>query len=319
MRKQAPPLLDRNAAWSLVFRAKLVRFVARQSWIPRGRNRIINAIWNSASARSLPFVVDFYGFRYPGNMQRRLDWLVFTFGCASPAEFALLSALSAELRRRKATIAFFDVGANVGHHTLFMAGRADEVIAFEPFPPMIEKIREKVEVNRLSNVRIVPFGLGDADASLKYYPGSVSRPGQGSFVSESIKTEHNDEPINLEVRRGDQLSADLALPPIDILKIDVEGFEPAVLRGFRNRIQQDRPAVLMEMSETSRIGFGSEEAFRGCFWQGAVFAGVAGAPGQGFRLMPFRFSGPDASGEILVVPPELSDFVLPRLDDSGRN
>lgn len=309
MATEATRVSDDYATRSVPFRAKLLRLLGRQTWIPRGQDRILRAIWPPNAEKSLPFVVDFFGFRYPGNTAEFIDWNVFAYGCCAPAELALLAALSSELRKRKSRIVFFDVGANVGHHTLFMAAHADEVVAFEPFPPLLQKIREKIDLNRLTNVRVVPSALGDLDGSLQYFPGREGMSGMGSFVSEEVRHHQDQEAVSLEMRRGDHLSSELALPPMDILKIDVEGFEAGVLRGFREHIQRDRPVVLMEMTNLSRKGFGSEQNFRDCFWEGAAFAGVTGRSGKQYRLTPFRFSGPGASGEILVVPPEMADFI----------
>lgn len=292
---------------SLPSRLRLLRFMGRQNWIPRGQDRILRAIWHPDSGKSFPFVVDFFGFRYPGNLAQFLDWTVFAYGCYSWSELSLLAAVTSELRRRKSRIVFFDVGANLGHHTLFMAGQADEIVAFEPFPPLQEKIRHKLELNHLFNVRVVPFGLGDADSTMKYHPGGGSNSGTGTFVPEEVG--NYEKAVELRIRQGDRLSSELALPPIDIMKNDVEGFEPAVLRGFRERISRDRPVVLMEVSDRSRNGFKSEEGLRSCFWEGAVLAGVVGRPGRKYRLVPFRFSGPGAVDETLVAPPEMADFI----------
>ena len=42
------------------------------------------------------------------------------------------------------------------------------------------------------------------------------------------------------------------------MKVDVEGFEPFVFQGLKERIHKDRPPVLTEMTDRSREGFGSE-------------------------------------------------------------
>jgi hypothetical protein len=66
----------------------------------------------------------------------------------------------------------------------------------------------------------------------------------------------------------------------------------------------------METFERAVVGFGSEEAFRNQFWEDAVFAEVGGRHGRDYELRPFRFG---RSGETLVVPPELANFVTSRI------
>lgn len=95
------------------------------------------------------------------------------------------------------------------------------------------------------------------------------------------------------------------------MKVDVEGFEPHVFRGLKGRIHSDRPPILSELTDRSRAGFGSEARFRETFWNNAVFAEVAGRHGCPFRLKPFRYK---STGEMLIVPPEMADFVYSRLE-----
>lgn len=97
-----------------------------------------------------------------------------------------------------------------------------------------------------------------------------------------------------------------SLPRIDLIKADVEGFEAFVFRGLSDRIRQDKPAIILEISEDSRKGFGSEDAFRKTFYEGALFAEVAGGNGRPYRLKPFKYG---TAAEVLVMPPEMSGIM----------
>lgn len=296
---------DATPAISLRFRASLLRLVGHQRWIPRGRTRMVNMLWNPDSGRSFPFEVDFFGMRYRGNLAHFVDWLVFAYGASSYEELTLLRALTSELRKTKGKITFFDIGANVGHHSLFMAKHADEIVAFEPFPLLQARFQEKLALNHLTNVRVIPYALGDEDDVQYYYPGSGTNSGAGTFIPEESGV--YGDPIEIGIRNGDRLFSGLNLPSIDLMKIDVEGFEPQVFRGLAGRIRRDRPPILMELNERSRSGFGSEEGLRKHFWEDAVIAEVSSRkPGCKHELKPFRYQ---AATECLVVPPEMADFV----------
>ena len=65
-------------------------------------------------------------------------------------------------------ITFYDVGANVGQHTLFMSKHSDEVISFELFEPVRTKLLQKLEENKIRNVRVFPIGLGARDEDLAF-------------------------------------------------------------------------------------------------------------------------------------------------------
>lgn len=289
-------------------RLKLLRWVGRQTWLPKGQDWILRKIWHPETGQAFPFVADFFGMRYPGDIARTIDWNVWAYGSYAYSELTLLNDLSSWLHKKRDTVTFFDAGANVGHHTLYMAGRADKVIAFEPFAVVRELIQQKLELNRLSCVTVLPVALGEKDETLRYYPGGKGNSGAGTFLPEEIGT--YEEPVEIRVCNGDRLFAELALPRMDILKMDVEGFEPLVLRGLSSRMHQDRPMVLMELNARSRSGFGSEAGFRSAFWDGALFAEVRGRRGCPFKLKPLHYETAD---EVLILPPEAAEFMQGKL------
>lgn len=290
-------------------RLKLLRWTGKQTWIPRGHDWLLRKIWHPDAGRHFPFEVDFFGMRYAGDLVRFVDWKVFAYGSHASSELTLLEALATEIRNKRGHVFFFDVGANVGHHTLFMANKSDAVLAFEPFVPLQKLIRQRIELNHLDHVRVIPFALGEGDAVQSYYPGDVVNPGTGTFKPDADESDRR-APVSLTIRNGDDLCEELNLPQIDLLKVDVEGFEPLVFRGLKERIQRDRPAILTEFSAKSRAGYASEDAFRKSWWEGAVFAEVCGRNGRVFELKPFVY---DKTEEVLIVPPELAHFVNDRL------
>jgi FkbM family methyltransferase len=193
-----------------------------------------------------------------------------------------------------------DIGGNVGHHTTFLAGIADQVITFEPYPPLQQQIGSKIALNKFENVKLMPFGLGEKDEVLDYYPGMGENSGVGSFL-------HADDPgkatpVKLQIKRGDSVLEELGVGKVDIMKVDVEGFEAAVFRGLQDRIHRDRPVILTELTDGSRRQFGSEKEFREAFYPGAHFFEVSGRPGHSYKLEPFQY---DTAYEILVTAPEM--------------
>jgi Methyltransferase FkbM domain len=115
--------------------------------------------------------------------------------------------------------------------------------------------------------------------------------------------------VTLTIRNGDNLCSALQLPPIDLLKVDVQGYEPMVFRGLAERIQRDRPPILTEFTPQSRMGYASEAAFRRSFWEGAIFREVCGRSGCAFKLRPFVYGKTE---EVLILPPEMADFAESR-------
>lgn len=219
------PYDDRDRSISLSLRLKLLRFVGKQTWIPHGQDRLLRMIWPPDGQRSFAFEVDFFGMRYPGDLAQLLDWHVFAYRAPALKELTILADLASGLRKTKNKVTFFDIGANLGHHTLFMSQHVDEVIAFEPFPALRAKIRQKLELNHRSNVRVIPYALGDQDQILPYHPGGGENSGAGTFIPEECSD--YEDTVEIEIRNGDDLFSEMNLPRMVLLKIDVEGFEPS--------------------------------------------------------------------------------------------
>jgi FkbM family methyltransferase len=286
-------------------RLKLLRWLGRQTWIPKGQDRLLRAILDPDTCPHFLFEVDFFGQKYRGDLAQFIDWTVFCYGAAPYSEISLLQDVAAKLRlKRPGPVNFVDVGANVGHHTLFMARIADQVWAFEPFPALYPLIEAKIALNGLRNVHLMRVALGEKDDVLDYYPGQGANSGIGTFLPDGEKREA--QPVKLPIKHGDSFFAEQGVDRIDIMKVDVEGFEPYVFRGLQNRIRHDQPVILTEISATSRDGFGSEAGFRNCFYDGARFAAVSGRAGCKFTLSPFVY---ETSEEVLILPPGMQDLI----------
>ncbi len=147
---------------------------------------------------------------------------------------SLSAALWIDPDDRKDDVAFFrdylrpgdtviDAGANVGSLCLLAAvivGESGRVLAVEPHPRIFGFLRQNLALNRATNVRAENTALGETPGELNFSDtraddeNSVQRSGQG---------------IRVPVTTLDRLAADL--DRIALLKIDVEGFEIAVLQG----------------------------------------------------------------------------------------
>src|SRR5262249_23395695 len=120
-----------------------LRFIGHQQWL-RGRDRILRAFSHPDHQESLAFETDFFGRTYSGNMNNFIDWTVFYYGAFNIQELRLLAELADALRAQGKPVNFFDVGANIGHHTLFMSSHADRVYSFEPFSVVRNEMERKL-------------------------------------------------------------------------------------------------------------------------------------------------------------------------------
>ena len=102
-------------------------------------------------------------------------------------------------------------------------------------------------MNGLHNVILHKRGLGIKDAELPFYSIEKSNFGLGTCS----RVEQYDLPLKVigkvQVVCGDDYLQEQEIGPIDAIKIDVQGFEPEVLRGLRTRLITDRPIVWFEL------------------------------------------------------------------------
>jgi hypothetical protein len=67
-----------------------------------------------------------------------------------------------------------------------------------------------------------------------------------SLVGSIARDFHEGRQIQVQVRRGDSLRHEMQLPAPDVMKIDVEGFEPSVFAGLKETIAGNRPIIVFE-------------------------------------------------------------------------
>jgi len=118
-----------------------------------------------------------------------------------------------------------DIGANIGIMTLIFAKRAKHVHAFEPAPRSLSLLR----LNAPDNCTVHPVAIGDQN-------GTVHFAEMEAFDMSHVA----DEGIEVPMRTVDSFG----LKP-DFIKIDVEGYEPQVLRGAMSTLKAG-PIVMFE-------------------------------------------------------------------------
>ena len=140
---------------------------------------------------------------------------------------------------------FVDVGASKGNHSLFLSQYVGTVVAFEPYALVLDRFRTAIDENQISNIILSPFGLGAENARLPFFSPKDQNHNTGSF-SADFSTE-NEYFADLEIRVGDEELRRLQISRVDVVKIDVEGYEKQVLSGLNNSVKRDRPIVMMEL------------------------------------------------------------------------
>jgi len=133
-----------------------------------------------------------------------------------------------------------EVGANIGAHTLALAGIVGpqgRVLAFEPQRIVFQMLCANLAVNGIEHVDAHWAAVGSA-------PGRITVP----RLAGTQRT--NFGGLAVGGGQGDEVSLltldSLELPACDFLKIDVEGMERDVILGTRQTIRRLRPTISVE-------------------------------------------------------------------------
>ncbi|MBI1404211.1 MAG: FkbM family methyltransferase [Porphyrobacter sp.] len=149
---------------------------------------------------------------------------------------------------------FVDIGANFGTYTLFGAGRVGRhgrVVAIEPSPAIAELLRQSVEMNGfLPNCAVVECAAGAEAGTLVLHEFAARQGGNTMLphIAERATAVYGESVTTREVavRTLDAIVAEQDLERLDLVKIDVEGFEREVLMGSRETLARFRPKLVIE-------------------------------------------------------------------------
>ncbi|HEX6930753.1 MAG TPA: FkbM family methyltransferase [Streptosporangiaceae bacterium] len=140
-----------------------------------------------------------------------------------------------------------DVGASIGLYSCIAADRAAvsaTIVAFEPVPENVRYLRRNLEENeRTARVLVEEQAVGQASGKIHIYLAE----GSTSAHSPSAKNAHNSTTSLAApaVSIDGYVRQSLRNRPIDLLKVDVEGYECAVLRGARRTLREDQPTLFI--------------------------------------------------------------------------
>ncbi|MET0553959.1 MAG: FkbM family methyltransferase [Vicinamibacteria bacterium] len=149
-----------------------------------------------------------------------------------------------------------DVGAHVGFYAL-VAGHANpagRVFAFEPLALACERLRRHVRLNGLANVECVPVAASDVDGAIAFHVPTGHPLPCSAGTSAAFHAPWADamETTSVACVTVDAFARARALASVDLIKIDVEGGEPAVLRGAAAVLEQHRPDIVCEVLSATR-------------------------------------------------------------------
>ena len=149
----------------------------------------------------------------------------------------------------------FDLGANIGTHSVCMARQfsAGTVFAFEPLALTFSMLQMNILENNCLNVRSFRFAVtGETGRYVEMENTDFSKRGVnvGSSKIETSSTRFNDGVLTIKLD-------DFICPKISFIKMDIQGSEFNALIGMRRLVLRDRPLFFVEIEENYLVLFGA--------------------------------------------------------------
>jgi len=144
---------------------------------------------------------------------------------------------------------FYDAGAHIGFYSMIAArfvGPTGRVIAFEPDPDNVRVMVDNLAMNALSWVRVVPAAVWSADGPMQFERGADTPSRMaGKIIPHDDLPSNSGSLVSCPAVTLDHLSG--SDHPPNVVKVDVEGGEVAVLHGARVTIQNHHPILVIEV------------------------------------------------------------------------
>ncbi|MCI0571465.1 MAG: FkbM family methyltransferase [Myxococcaceae bacterium] len=199
----------------------------------RGKGRLMRNLLRLDGERT----ADVFGYRMRLDVSEYIQQQVY-LGTFEPRE-------TQWVRRWLAPgMSFVDVGANVGYFTLLassLVGPTGRVFACEPSTQAFQRLEATLRENRVTQARAFPFALGSEPGELHlYFTTGVSQNHTPSMIPQP-----DGRPFPVTVRTLDDCLDEWGLEQVDLVKLDVEGFEPRILQGATKALFTGRIRALM--------------------------------------------------------------------------
>jgi len=203
-----------------------------------------------------------YGTLIINKHDRGVGWQLSERGCYDADEIELFRHMIRTMKQAapERQMIMLDIGANIGIHSVALSaeiGATGRIYAFEAQRLVFYMLAGNVALNSLENVHCLHKAVGAEVGMIDIPQFDFSKP----LIQGSVEFgPQQNEPIGQERRKDldlqDQVECvtidSLALPRVDLMKIDVEGMEIQVLQGAENTISKYYPLIFVEFHKTDR-------------------------------------------------------------------
>lgn len=135
-----------------------------------------------------------------------------------------------------------DIGGHIGYYSVLFSKLVlprGKVFAFEPEPHNFELLSKNIKINNINNCEIINKAVSSANGTIKLY---LDADNLGAHSA--VDTGHSKKIINVDTVTLDDYFENKKVK-VDLIKMDIEGYEYAVLEGAKNILEKNKDIVVI--------------------------------------------------------------------------
>ncbi|MCX5658505.1 MAG: FkbM family methyltransferase [Planctomycetota bacterium] len=202
------------------------------------RPRPLRALAHAIVRPFIPAQIEVEGVKLALNRNDPVMSGSIAMGCHEHADLAVFRSLL------KPGMCVVDIGANIGLYSAVAAkavGPSGVVVAIEPAPHNFALIGQMASLNGFAQVRPVQAALSDRPGELKLYINADNTGDNRIYPGAERR-----ETVSVRAARLDDLWAESGYPPVDVIKMDIQGAEALAVDGMA-KVLAGRPRLAMLM------------------------------------------------------------------------
>jgi len=141
-----------------------------------------------------------------------------------------------------------DIGSNIGYYALLESkkiGKNGNVLAIEPSPENFSTLVYNIKLQNDQNINAFNFAIGDKNDEIEFL---ISKKSNWSKVKdENDIIESEDKIIKIPLKTLNSFVKDNQLEKIDLLRMDVEGYENNIIDGAIEVLTKFKPKIMVEI------------------------------------------------------------------------
>lgn len=142
----------------------------------------------------------------------------------------------------------FDIGANTGLYSLVAKAinPAAKVYAFDPVRRIADKLRYNISLNNW-DIEVIEKAVSNTDGSAIIYDHNIEHVYSATLNENFTFSERGSVETEIETIKLDTFISKHNISGVDLIKLDIETYEPQALEGFSNYLQLFKPSILIEI------------------------------------------------------------------------